>query len=138
MEFNYAKKNIRNNFISGLLMEGIGLSTLIWSETTTIRFFWIFFGTVQLASAWFFSNNPYISIEDRKLTKQSLLRKTIEINKITKVWKYVNSYKIETADQSLTIDKNTMEPESLYRFTDFLNEMEIKEFGIESINKVGH
>ena len=119
-------------------MVGIGLSTLIWSETSTIRFFWIFFGIVQLASAWFFSNNPYISIEDRKLTKQSLLRKTIEINKITKVWKYVNSYKIETADQSLTIDKNTMEPESLYRFTDFLNEMEIKEFGIESINKVGH
>src|SRR5690606_19008354 len=132
MKINYAEKRIRNNFINGLLMVAIGITVFIWSGKATIGYFWIFFGVLQLATAWFFKNNPYISIEDNKLTKHSLFRKTIEIDDIKKVWKYVNSYKIETSDQTLTIDKNTMEPVSLHLLNDFLHELEIKDFGMES------
>lgn len=131
MKINYSEKRIRDNFIHGLLMVAIGLTVFIWSGKATIGYFWIFFGVLQLATAWFFRNNPYISIEDNKLTKNTLFRKTIDIDDIRKVWKYVNSYKIETSDQTLTIDKNTIETASLYLLSDFLNELEIKDFGME-------
>src|SRR5690606_5075468 len=131
MKINYSEKRIRDNFIHGLLMVAIGLTVFIWSGKATIGYFWIFFGVLQLATAWFFRNNPYISVEDNKLTKNTLFRKTIDIDDIRKEWKYVNSYKIETSDQTLTIDKNTIETASLYLLSDFLNELEIKDFGME-------
>ena len=113
-------------------MIGFGLTTLFWSDTLTIRFFWIFFGILQVATAWYFKNNPYLTIQDTKLTKHAPLCRSIEIDEIRKVRKFVNSYKIETSDKTLTIDKNVMEPESLSRLTDYLNALELKDFEVKS------
>lgn len=132
MEIKYAEKKVRDSFLSGLLFIGIGLTTLIWSDTLTIRYFWVFFGILQLATAWYFKNNPYLTIDGEKLTKNALPSKSVEIEKIIKVRKFVNSYKIETSDKTLKIEKNVMEPESLYRLTDFLDSLELKDFRIQA------
>ena len=113
-------------------MIGIGLTTFFWSDTLTIRYFWTFFGIIQVATAWYFKNTPYLTIEDNKLTKHAPFPKLIEIDEIRKVRKFVNSYKIETSDKTLTIDKNVMEPESLSRLTDYLNALELKDFEVKS------
>lgn len=47
------------------------------------------------------------------------------------MWKFVNSYKIETLDKTLTINKNIIEPESLYQLADYLNSLEIEDFEME-------
>lgn len=128
MEIKYSERKVRNNFLTGLLFIGIGLTTFIWSDTLTIRYFWIFFGILHLATAWYFKKNPYLTIEGKRLTKHAPPSRSIEIDEIIKVRKFVNSYKIETSDKTLTIDKNVMEFESLHSLTDFLDALELKDF----------
>lgn len=131
MEIKFSKRRIKNNLFSGLIFLGIGLTIFIWKDTGALRYLWILFGALQLFSAWYNKNNPYISIRENILTKHSLFPTSIHIDEITKVWKLVNSYKIETSDKTLTIEKDVIEPEYLNLLADYLNGLEIKRFKVE-------
>ncbi len=133
MEIKYAKRRIKNNLGYGLLMIVVGLFAFFSDPLSVFSYVWLLFGALQSGMAWYNKKTPYLTIENHRLTKHSIFAKTIEIEDIKKVRKFVNSYKIETSDKTLTIDKNVMEPESLYRLTDYLNALELKDFEVKSV-----
>ena len=133
MEIKYAERLIKNNIGYGILMTGLGLFLIFMSETRSVfHFVWLLFGALQIGTAWYYKKFPYLSIENNQLTRHSIFPKTIEVDEIRKVRKFVNSYKIETSEKTLTINKNVIEPESLYRLTDYLNARQLKDFAVES------
>lgn len=134
MEIKYSERRIRNNLGAGIVWLLVGLYFFYSNALSAFSYVWLIFGAIQIGTAWYIKKHPYISIENNKLTRHYIFPKTIEIDEIRKVRKFVNSYKIETSDKTIEIDKNVMEPESLYRLTDFLNGLELKDFGVQAEN----
>ena len=132
MEIKYEKSRFRNNLYYGILMLVSGLIIVFISDTLSVfRFLWVLLGILHLGSAWYYKRFPYLIIDNKTITKHSLYPASIEIGEITRIWKMANSYRIETSDKTLTIEKHVMEPESISRLADYLNQLELKDFRVE-------
>lgn len=102
-----------------------GICMLFQDTKPFISFLWIAIGALQFGFALYERKYQYITIENGLLTKHSIFKKQIELGKIQKVRRFKNSYKIETADKTLTINKNLIEAESMYRLDDFFKSLNI-------------
>ena len=132
MEIKYEKSRFRNNLYYGILMLVSGMIIVFISETLSVfRFLWVLLGILHLGLAWYYTKFPYLIIHNKTITKRFLFPTSIEIGEITRIWKMVNSYRIETSNKTLTIDKHVMEPESISRLADYLNQLELKDFRVE-------
>ncbi len=120
MKVKYPKSRIQNNFIYGLLMIGVGLFAVYINRTSIFSYLWVFIGLLQLCTALYQKKYQYLTIEENRLVKHSLIPKTIEISQIKRIRKYVNSYRIETCSTSILIEKNFVEEESLQELNQFL------------------
>ncbi len=125
MKIRYIKNRSFFNIGFGTLMILVGLFAVYKNKFSIYSYLWVVLGALQLGAAWYERKKQYITIEDDKLTKHSLIPKSIEIREIRKIKKDSNSYKIETSEKSLKIDKRKIEPESLYRLEDYLNGLEL-------------
>ena len=119
MKVRYPKSRIQNNFIYGLIMVAVGIFAVYINNDTIFSYLWIFIGMLQTATAYYQKRNQYLTIEDNKLIKHSLIPQTVEISKITRIRKYMNSYRIETCDGCLRIEKSFIEEESIKELNRF-------------------
>ena len=126
MKINYIKNRYNYNLAFGLLMIILGLFTIYDNMRSFYHYLWILLGALQLGTAFYERKNQYLTIENNKLTKHSIFPKTMEMNDIRKIRKFVNSYKIETSEKTLKINKNIIEPESLYRLDDYFKSLKLK------------
>lgn len=125
MTVNFIKKRITHNLVFGGFMFVAGIFMLFQDTKPFISFLWIAIGALQFGFALYERKYQYITIENGLLTKNSIFKKQIELGKIQKVRRFKNSYKIETADKTLTINKNLIEAESMYRLDDFFKSLNI-------------
>ncbi|WP_051205333.1 hypothetical protein [Salinimicrobium xinjiangense] len=123
MKVRYPKSRIQNNFVYGLLMIGVGLFAVYINRTSVFSYLWVFIGLLQLCTALYQKKYQYLTIEGNRLVKHSLIPKSIEISNIKRIRKYVNSYRIETCNGSILIEKNFVEEESLRELNHFLESL---------------
>ena len=125
MKINFIKKRITHNLFLGGFMLLAGIVMWIKADRILISSLWIVIGTLQFGFALYERKHQYITIENGLITKHSIFKKEIEIDKIEKVRRFKSSYKIETADKTVTINKNLIEAESMYRLDDFFKSLNI-------------
>lgn len=113
MKVRYPKSRIQNNFIYGLLMVAVGLFAVYINSSSIFSYLWIFIGMLQTGTAFYQKRNQYLTIGKDKLIKHSLIPKTVQISEIKRVRKFVDSYRIETGDRSLRIEKSFIEEDSI-------------------------
>lgn len=116
----YSKSRLQNQFGYGIVMIGVGLFAVYINSASIFSYLWILLGALQTGTSFYQKKHQYITIENDKLIKHSLIPKSIELSSIKKVRRYVNSYKIEAENKSLRIEKNMIEEDSLYRLDHFL------------------
>lgn len=126
MKINYIKNRIKHNLLFGILMMILGLFAIYEDMLSVFSYLWVLIGVLQLISTLNEKKHQYLSIENNKLTRHSIFPKTIEISDIRKIRKSKNSYKIETSERTLKIDKNIIEAESLYKLEDYFNSLDLK------------
>lgn len=125
MKIKYIKSRIKYNLGFGFLMICVGLFALYEDHLSALGYIWVFFGALQAGTALYAKKNQYLTINNEKLTKHSIIPKSVEINKIRKVRRFANSYKIETPEKTITIDKGIIENESLFKLEDYFNKLKI-------------
>ncbi|PKD20209.1 hypothetical protein APR41_14600 [Salegentibacter salinarum] len=122
----YKKKRLKYQLISGLAILVFGISILILDTSTGIYSIWILFGLLQIGT-WFYQRKyQYLYIDEESLTKNALSPSSIKFSELKAIWKYKNSFTLETNTTKIKIDKDLMEDESLYKLTDFINQIELK------------
>jgi len=126
MKIKYIESRIKNNLGYGILMIAVGLFAIYNDSSSIFSYLWILLGGLQTGTALYEKKNQYLTIEQEKITKHSIFPKTINISEIEKVSKFVNSYKIETENTTLTIDKGIIENDSLYKLENYLNNLNLK------------
>jgi len=126
MKIKYIESRIKNNLGYGLLMIAVGLFAVYNDSSSLFSYLWIFLGGLQTGTALYEKKNQYLTIENDKITKHSIFPKTIDTSEIQKVGKFVNSYKIETRNRTLIIDKGIIENESLFKLEDYLSNLNLK------------
>lgn len=108
------------------MMLVIGIYYIFFQEELFLGHVWVFFGLFQGGWGLYKKQNHYLTIENGKLTQHSFLPKSIDINNIKIIRKFVNSYKIETSDKTIKIDKHVIDNEALYELTGYLNNLRLK------------
>ena len=126
MKIKYIESRIKNNLGYGILMIAVGLFAVYNDSSSIFSYLWILLGGLQTGTALYEKKNQYLTIEQEKITKHSIWPKTINISEIEKVRKFANSYKIETKNTTLTIDKGIIENDSLYQLENYLNSLNLK------------
>lgn len=109
-----------------MLMIGVGLFAVYTDSLSFFSYLWIVLGGLQTGTALYEMKNQYLTIENNKITKHSIIPKSIKISEIMKVRKFVNSYRIETQQKTLLIDKGIIENDSLFQLEDFFNNMNLE------------
>ena len=104
----------------------MGIFTIYEDSFSIYSYLWFTLGALYLLTTYYERKNQYITIENNKLIKHSIFKKTIDVNDIKKIRKYVSSYKIETSDKTLKINKDIIEAESLYKLEDYFKKLNIK------------
>ena len=122
MTIKYNPKRIKFNLGYGVIMIFVGLMS-VYSSNSTFSYLWVVLGFLIAGTALYEKKHQYLTLGENKITRHSLIPKSVEISEIKKVRKFRNSYKIETSESTLTINKNIIEPESLIRLDDFLKEL---------------
>lgn len=125
MKIKYTKSRIKNNLGYGILMIGIGIFA-VFNDSSSFHYLWLILGGLQTGTTLYEKKNQYLTIDNNRLTKHSIIPKTIVISDIIKVRKFVNSYKIETPERTIEIDKNIIEIESLFQLDNYFNNLKLK------------
>lgn len=126
LKIKYPKGRLQNNIGYGIVMIGVGLFAVYINSSSIFSYLWIVVGFLQLGTSLYQKKNQYITIEEDRLIKHSLIPKTIEVSKIQRIRKFVNSYRIETAEGSIRIEKDFIEEESLQDLQKFLDRLKTR------------
>lgn len=122
----YQKKKLNYQLYSGIGFLIFGIAIVLLNNFSLIYYTWVLLGLLQLGTWYFKNKHQYLYITDDTLTKNSLFPKSIKLNELTAIWKFKSSFTLETRQAKLKINKDQMEDESLYKLTDFLNQIELK------------
>ena len=121
----YPKSRLQNQIGYGIIMIGVGLFAVYINSSSIFSYLWVLLGALQTGTSLYQKKHQYITIENDKLIRHSLIPKSIELSSIKKVRRYVNSYKLEAENKSLRIEKNMIEEDSLYRLDHFLDNLNL-------------
>ncbi|UZH55061.1 hypothetical protein JRG66_14025 [Salinimicrobium tongyeongense] len=122
MKIRYCKSVIRNNYGYGFTMIGLGIFAVYINSSSVFSYLWIFLGILQAGTSYYRQKYQYLTIKENRLIRHSIIPKSIALSDIRRVKRYMNSYKIETHNQSLRIEKEFIETESLQRLNLFLKD----------------
>lgn len=123
MKIKYCRSVIRNNYGYGLTMIGLGIFAVYINSTSALSYLWILLGILQAGTSYYRQKYQYLTIEKDKLVRHSLIPKSIELSEIKRVRMFMDSYKIETHNQSLRIEKKFIEDESLQKLNNFMKSL---------------
>ena len=127
MKIYYTKKRFRHNLIFAIFWTVLGFLNLKYDEGNTwLDFGYIFVSLLYWGSYFYEKRNQYLTIENNMLTKHSIFPKTIAVTEIKRIRRFEGSYKIETSEKTLRINKDVMDVESLYKLDDYFKSLEIK------------
>lgn len=126
MKIKYCRSVIRNNFGYGFTMIVLGIFAVYINSSSVFSYLWIVLGILQAASSYYRQKYQYLTIREDRIIRHSLIPKSISLSEIKRVKKYVNSYKIETRDQSMRIEKDFIEAESLDKLNLYLEKLKPK------------
>ena len=124
MKIKYCKSLIRNNYGYGLTMIGLGIFAVYINSSSIFSYLWIFIGLLQAGTSYYRQTYQYLTISEDKLIRHSIIPKSVAVADIKRVRKYMNSYKIETHNQSLRIEKDFIDRESLKTLHLFLDRIQ--------------
>ncbi|MDR5589083.1 hypothetical protein [Christiangramia sp. SM2212] len=125
MKIRYIKNRITHNFYLGSFMIVAGNIMAFQDTSLGINILWIVAGSLQVYTVFYERKHQYISIQDGTLTRHSIFPKSIKIDEIRKIHKFINTYQIETSNKTLTINKNIIEAESMYRLDDYFKSLKV-------------
>ena len=125
MTISYSEKHIKFTMVYGILMILIGLLAIYEDGSSIYSYLWLVLGLLQTGTTLYQKKYQYLTIDNTRITRHSLKSKSIQISDIKKVRRFRNSYKIETLESTLNINKNLIETESLYKLDDFFKELKL-------------
>lgn len=121
----YPKSRLQNQWGYGFVMIAVGIFAVYINSASIFSYLWILIGAIQIATSVYQKKHQYLTIEEDRLIKHSLIPSCIAFSEITRVRKNVNSYKIETEGKTIRIEKNLIEKDSLYRLDHILNNLNL-------------
>ena len=123
MKINYEDSRLKGNLVYGSFMIVIGIFAVFNNSSSIFNYAWIIVGLIQTGTYFYDKKYQYLTIENKTITRHFLIPKTIKIDEIKRVRKFVNSYKIETDTRTMRISKNLIEKDSLKELDRFFDSL---------------
>ena len=113
MKIRYSKNRIFLNGALGASFAIFGALKAFEGTAEFIHYVQLILGILMVFSFFYERKFQYLVIENGLLTKNSLLRKTIEIDRINRIQSFPGRIKIATSEKNLSINISVIDKESI-------------------------
>ena len=134
MKIKYSKQRLNYNFKLGLSLVILGaIMAIVFAIYKNIDVLELASAGIGLIGAGLFSlaiyfyemKKQYLSINNGRLTRHSLIPRKINLNEIKQIKKFAGDYTLKTDKTELTIDTQIIEKNSLVTLNNELNKLKL-------------
>lgn len=127
MKIRYSKKRLLSSLLLGGMFAAFGLLRLLdTSENSWLYYLQLFFGLFALGSYFYERYFQYLSIDGAVLTKNRLRRKSLQLEKITKIQSFPGKIKLFTSEEKLSINTELIADDSRNDLLKVLGALEVE------------
>lgn len=113
MKINYSKRRLYSSLILGGMFAAFGFLRLMdESDNSWLYYLQLFFGLIGVAAYFYESHFQYLLIENETLTKNNIRRKSIQLDRITKIQSFPGKIQLFTSEEKLVINTELIAAES--------------------------
>lgn len=126
MRIRYSKNRIFLNGALGATFAIFGALKAFEGTAGFIHYVQLLLGIIMVISFFLERKFQYLKIEDGRLTKYSLRKKTITVDRITRIQSLPGKIKIATPEKNLTINTSVIDKESIKDLYRVLGSLELE------------
>ena len=123
MEIKYNRKSAKNGLIIGILILAVGISSVLFTERTSILF--LVGGLAYIINSIYVLKTNYVTVKDGYLKKNRGGK--IYLDNLIEVKKFAGDYILKTKQTQITIDTNIVDKESLKKLDEFMASLKVME-----------
>ena len=127
MKIKYSKKRLYSNLFLGGMFAVLGFLQLLGQpDTPWIYYLQVFFGFFAVGAYFYESHFQYLNIDNGILTKNTLRRKSLQLDKLERIQSFPGKIKLFTSEDKLSINTELIEEHSMKDLLKILGSMEIE------------
>ncbi|UOX32707.1 hypothetical protein LXD69_11710 [Flavobacterium sediminilitoris] len=126
MNIRFKKKRFRNYLIFGILWLVLGTIVIIFNSDNIFNYGYLVIGILYIGTYFFENKKQYLTIENGIISKNHLIPKKINLNKIKRIKKFAGEYILKTDETELTINTELIEEKSLAELNTVLENLNLE------------
>lgn len=128
MRIKYSKKRLYSSFFLGGIFALLALMRLVENpEHPWLYYIQLFLGLLGVGAYFYENHFQYLIIYNGILTKNTLKRKAIQLNKITRIKSFAREIKLFTSEEKLSINTQLIDNNSNIDLLKVLGSLEVKD-----------
>ena len=127
VKIRYTKKRLFSSLILGGMFAAFGLLRLLEEpENSWLYYLQLLFGLFAVGAYFYERHFQYLLIENGILTKNSIRRKSLQLDKITRIHSLPGRIKLFTSEEKLSINTELIEDDSRNDLLKVLGSLEVE------------
>ncbi|MGC6434389.1 MAG: hypothetical protein ACON4M_09370 [Crocinitomicaceae bacterium] len=125
MKIRFTKKRLKHSLIFGIVWLALGTTAVIFNSDNVFNYGYLIIGFLYFGTYLFENNKQYLTIENGIISKNQLIPKKINLNKINRIKKFAGDYILETDSTELRINTVLIEEKSLAELNTVLENLNL-------------
>ena len=125
MKIRYSKRRLFSNLLLGSLFAILGALKWFEGEADYFNYFQLVLGCLMVGTPFFEHHNQYLKIENGILTKNSLRKKTIQLDEVIEIQSFPGRIKLFTSVKNLSINTSIIDDDSIQDLYPVLGSLEL-------------
>jgi hypothetical protein len=125
MKIRFTKKRLKHSLIFGIVWLALGTTAVIFNSDNVFNYGYLIIGFLYFGTYLFENNKQYLTIENGIISKNQLIPKKINLNKINRIKKFAGDYILKTDSTELRINTVLIEEKSLAELNTVLENLNL-------------
>lgn len=127
MTIRYSKKRLFSSLILGGMFAAFGLLRLVdQSDNSWLYYLQLFFGLFAVGAYFYESHFQYLIVENGTLTKNTIRRKSLQLDKINKIHSFPGKITVFTSEEKLSINTELIDKDSRNDLLKVIGSLEVE------------
>ena len=126
MKIRFTKKRLKHSLIFGIVWLALGTTAVIFNSDNVFNYGYLIIGFLYFGTYLFENNKQYLTIENGIISKNQLIPKKINLNKINRIKKFAGDYILKTDSTELRINTELIEKKSLTELDTVLENLNLE------------
>ena len=126
MKIRFSKRRLFSNLVLGILFSIMSSLRIFEGTASYFTYFQLLLGLLMIGTYFFEMKYQYLSIKNDVLTKNNLIKKTVQLDKIEQVQTFPGRIKLASSEKNLSINTSIIDKESINDLYRVLGSLELE------------